>query len=164
MLQRIGLAQAVMGEPDLLILDEVTSGLDPIGRRDLREILQDFKNRGKTVFFSSHELSEVSKICDRIILINEGKVVQERSLQAILESRMTYRVRVEADDALPASLCEMNTTRIAESVYEIKTGSRESYLKALERIQQSGIRIIEVESMEPSLEDYFVEVIGHKVA
>lgn len=85
MLQRIGLAQAIMGDPDLLILDEVTSGLDPVGRRDLREILKDFKDRGKTIFFSSHELSEVSKMCDRIILIDEGKVIQEKSMEEILK-------------------------------------------------------------------------------
>jgi len=85
MLQRVGLAQAIMGDPDLLILDEVTSGLDPVGRRDLRDILKDFKDRGKTIFFSSHELSEVSKMCDRIILIDEGKVIQEKSMEEILK-------------------------------------------------------------------------------
>jgi len=84
MLQRVGLAQAIMGDPDLLILDEVTSGLDPVGRRDLRDILKDFRNRGKTIFFSSHELSEVSRLCDRIILIDEGKVLQEKSMEEIL--------------------------------------------------------------------------------
>lgn len=105
MLQRVGLAQAIMGDPDLLILDEVTSGLDPVGRRDLRNILRDFKDRGKTVFFSSHELSEVAKLCDRVILIDEGKVIQEKSMQEIME----------------------------------------------------------MEGKQGSLEDYFVDVVGHKV-
>lgn len=105
MLQRIGLAQAIMGDPDLLILDEVTSGLDPVGRRDLRIILREFKNRGKTVFFSSHELSEVAKLCDRVILIDDGRVIQEKSMQEIME----------------------------------------------------------IEGREGSLEDYFVEVVGHKI-
>ncbi|RJP69354.1 MAG: ABC transporter ATP-binding protein [Candidatus Abyssobacteria bacterium SURF_17] len=105
MLQRVGLAQAIMGDPDLLVLDEVTSGLDPVGRRDLRNILKDFRSRGKTVFFSSHELSEVAKLCDRVILIDEGRVIQEKSMQEILE----------------------------------------------------------MEGKQGSLEDYFVEVVGHKV-
>ena len=86
MLQRVGLAQSIMGEPDLLILDEVTSGLDPVGRRDLRNILKDFKSKGKTVFFSSHELSEVAKLCDRVILIDDGRVIQEKPMQEILEA------------------------------------------------------------------------------
>ena len=85
MLQRVGLAQAIMGDPDLLILDEVTSGLDPVGRRDLRNILKDFKSKGKTVFFSSHELSEVAKLCDRVILIDDGRMLQEKSMQEIIE-------------------------------------------------------------------------------
>ena len=85
MLQRVGLAQAIMGNPDLLILDEVTSGLDPVGRRDLRNILMDFKKKGKTVFFSSHELSEVAKLCDRVILIDDGRVIQEKSMEEIQE-------------------------------------------------------------------------------
>ena len=105
MLQRVGLAQAIMGEPDLLILDEVTSGLDPVGRRDLRDILRGFKSRGKTVFFSSHELSEVAKLCDRVILIDEGRVIQEKSMQEILNR----------------------------------------------------------EGQKVSLEDYFVEIVGHKI-
>jgi len=105
MLQRVGLAQAIMGNPDLLILDEVTSGLDPVGRRDLRNILKDFKSRGKTIFFSSHELSEVSRLCDRIILIDEGKVIEERSMHEVLE----------------------------------------------------------IEGKDGALEDYFVEVVGHKI-
>jgi len=85
MLQRVGLAQAIMGDPDLLILDEVTSGLDPVGRRDLRNILKELKSKGHTIFFSSHELSEVARLCDRIILIDDGNVIQEHTMQEILE-------------------------------------------------------------------------------
>ena len=86
MLQRVGIAQAIMGEPDLLILDEVTSGLDPVARHDVRRILMQFKNKGKTVFFSSHELTEVALLCDRVILLDEGKVVEENNLDALLAS------------------------------------------------------------------------------
>src|SRR5436309_6705072 len=70
MLQRLGVAQALLGEPDLLILDEVTSGLDPVGRCQLREIVRRRRERGTTVFFSSHELAEVTMMCDRIILVD----------------------------------------------------------------------------------------------
>jgi ABC-2 type transport system ATP-binding protein len=83
MLQRLGIAQALLGEPDLLILDEVTSGLDPIGRRDLRDIFLRRRERGTTIFFSSHELAEVGAMCDRIILVNHGRVVEERDLSEL---------------------------------------------------------------------------------
>ncbi|MCU0782879.1 MAG: ABC transporter ATP-binding protein [Verrucomicrobia bacterium] len=77
MQQRVGLAQALINNPDLLILDEPTSGLDPLGRMKVREIIQRLKNEGKTVFFSSHELGEVETVCDRVAIINQGKLKVE---------------------------------------------------------------------------------------
>src|SRR5688572_22829703 len=74
MQQRVGLAQALINNPDLLIFDEPTSGLDPIGRMKVREIIQRLKNEGKTVFFSSHELGEVETVCDRVAIVNQGEL------------------------------------------------------------------------------------------
>lgn len=164
MSQRIGLAQAIMGDPDLLILDEVTSGLDPVGRMDFRDILTDFKNRGKTVFFSSHELSEVSKLCDRIILINEGRAIQEKSLQEILESRMTYKLKVETDGPPPTLPDDVRLTNCGEKVYELETGSKDIQQSMLVELQRAGVRILDMETRETSLEDYFVEAVGHKIS
>jgi ABC-type multidrug transport system ATPase subunit len=85
MQQRLGIAQALLGSPDLLVLDEVSSGLDPIGRRQLRELLREVKQSGATIFFSSHELDEVAQLCDRVILIQGGRVVAERQMDAELQ-------------------------------------------------------------------------------
>jgi ABC-2 type transport system ATP-binding protein len=74
MQQRVGLAQALINDPDLLILDEPTGGLDPLGRMKVREIIQRVKNEGKTVFFSSHELGEVETVCDRVAIIQQGEL------------------------------------------------------------------------------------------
>src|SRR6516162_10140806 len=74
MQQRVGIAQALINDPDLLVLDEPTSGLDPLGRMKVREIIQRLKNDGKTVFFCSHELGEVETVCDRVAIINQGKL------------------------------------------------------------------------------------------
>lgn len=163
MLQRVGLAQAIMGDPELLILDEVTSGLDPVGRRDLRNILMEFRNRGKTVFFSSHELSEVAKLCDRIILIDEGKVIREQSLQDILESRRRYRVKIKTSGPLPELPAEVHVKKDGETAFELETSSGELQRTLLRELPQSGVQILEVESEQGSLEDYFVEVVGSKV-
>jgi ABC-2 type transport system ATP-binding protein len=84
MLQRVGIAQALLAEPRLLILDEVSSGLDPVGRRDLRLILEGERARGATVFFSSHQLSEVETICDRVIILNKGKLVAQHTVAELL--------------------------------------------------------------------------------
>jgi len=75
MMQRIGLAQALVNDPDLVILDEPTGGLDPLGRMDVRNIITSLRDRGKTVFFSSHELSEVERVCDQVILLVAGSIV-----------------------------------------------------------------------------------------
>lgn len=77
MQQRVGLAQALINDPDLLLLDEPTSGLDPIGRMKVREIIQRLQDRGKTVFFSSHELGEVETVCSRVAILHQGQVQEE---------------------------------------------------------------------------------------
>ncbi len=77
MQQRVGLAQALINDPDLLILDEPTSGLDPLGRMQVRSIIQRLKEKGKTVFFSSHELGEVESVCDRVAIMNQGELKAE---------------------------------------------------------------------------------------
>jgi ABC-2 type transport system ATP-binding protein len=86
MQQRLGIAQALLGSPDLLVLDEVTSGVDPIGRRHLRELLAEVRERGTTIFFSSHELDEVAQLCDRVVLIEKGRCIDERTMDANLRS------------------------------------------------------------------------------
>ena len=164
MLQRIGLAQAIMGDPDLLILDEVTSGLDPVGRRDFRDLLKDFKNKGKTVFFSSHELSEVSKLCDRIILINEGRAIQEKSLSEILESQVTYKIKVEVDDVIPTFPDEVQVLECGDKQYELETRSRKMQQTMLRELHEARARILDMESREASLEDYFIDAVGHKIS
>jgi ABC-2 type transport system ATP-binding protein len=84
MQQRAGLAQALINDPDLLILDEPTSGLDPLGRMQVRSIIQRLKDKGKTVFFSSHELGEVESICDRVAIMNQGELKAEGRVAQLL--------------------------------------------------------------------------------
>lgn len=83
MLQRIGLAQALINDPDLLILDEPTNGLDPIGRMKIRKLIEQLKEQGKTIFFSSHELSEIETVCDEIIMIADGRIIKHGTLSEL---------------------------------------------------------------------------------
>ena len=97
MLQRIGLAQALVNDPDLVILDEPTSGFDPLGRIRIREIIVALRQRGKTVFFSSHELSEVERVCDRVGILAAGRLVAEGSMAELIkagESLEQYFIKV----------------------------------------------------------------------
>lgn len=86
MLQRIGLAQALLGDPELFIFDEPASGLDPLGRRDLRQVITELKDRGKTIFFSSHELSEVELICHRFAILKKGKVIRQGTTADVMKA------------------------------------------------------------------------------
>ena len=87
MVQKVSLAQALINDPDTLILDEPTTGLDPLAKMQLRQILSDLKKQGKTVFFSSHELSEVELLCDSILILKSGKALRTGSLDEVLAGR-----------------------------------------------------------------------------
>ncbi len=109
MQQRLGIGQALIADPECLILDELSSGLDPVGRYDLREVMLELKERGRTLFFSSHELHEVEALCDRVVAINKGKVLFDLTLDEMkaqagadgLEAFFMSQVR-EADEAREA--------------------------------------------------------------
>ncbi len=162
MLQRIGIAQAIMGEPELLILDEVTSGLDPVARHDVRAILMDFKTRGKTVFFSSHELTEVALLCDRILLLDEGKIIEENELGQILALSKRIVIRATPGDTplqLPGNVLT-ETTREGKHVYAVENWETAEALRA--SLQAQGAEVLEVKEEPLSLEDYFVQKLGHK--
>jgi ABC-2 type transport system ATP-binding protein len=110
MLQRIGLAQSMMGDPDLLILDEPMTGLDPVGRKEVRDLILDLRRQGKTIFFSSHILSDVETLCDRVAIVNQGRLVAEGSLSELLEPA-GLMVDIELDSAseeLEAQLEELS--------------------------------------------------------
>ncbi|MGD9874897.1 MAG: ABC transporter ATP-binding protein [Kiritimatiellia bacterium] len=97
MMQRIGLAQSLINDPDLVILDEPTGGLDPLGRMQIRNIIADLRTRGKTVFFSSHELSEVERVCDSVILLVDGRIAAAGPVSELVkppESLETYFLRM----------------------------------------------------------------------
>ena len=118
MLQRIGLAQALINDPELLILDEPTNGLDPIGRMKIRQLIEGLKARGKTIFFSSHELSEIETVCDEIIMIANGRIIRKGPvselvsenenlehyfLDALQKEESSNRMNVKQRTAVPVS-------------------------------------------------------------
>ncbi len=158
MLQRVGIAQALLGEPQLLVLDEVTSGLDPIGRHELREILRERQTNGSTIFFSSHELSEVGSLCDRLLFVKSGRLIEERAVADLRERLWRFEIKY----AGATSLIGLTETWEEESddVYSATLLSRHALIEALARVQASGGKVLDVVSQEGSLEDYFISTVG----
>src|SRR5579859_2508331 len=99
MLQRIGLAQALINNPDLLILDELVSGLDPVGVRDMRELLLGLKSSGISIFLNSHQLADVEVLCDRVAIINQGRILKIGVPQQLFEGLLTLEVHVDQASA-----------------------------------------------------------------
>jgi ABC-2 type transport system ATP-binding protein len=159
MLQRLGIAQALLGEPDLLILDEVTSGLDPVGRCHLRDLMLRRRKQGTTIFFSSHELAEVTAMCDRIILVNHGRVVEERELSELTDALRRYWIRFRgaaaAERAYPFPV-EVGP----DGYFMARFEARASHLRGLDWLRDHGGEIIDVGQSEASLEAYFVDAVG----
>ena len=102
MQQRLGLAQAMVNDPQLVVLDEPTDGLDPVGRREIRAVLQSLREKGKTVFLNSHLLGEVEHICDRVAILVEGKVIRQGTLDELTARSHAYEIELQAD-AIPGN-------------------------------------------------------------
>ncbi len=93
MMQRIGLAQAILNRPDLVLLDELVSGLDPVGQRDMRDLLRQLKSEGMSIFLNSHQLADVEALCDRVAIINEGRILKVGAPQSLFDEAPAFEVR-----------------------------------------------------------------------
>ncbi|TDJ57427.1 MAG: ABC transporter ATP-binding protein [Planctomycetota bacterium] len=97
MMQRVGLAQALMGEPDLILLDEPTDGVDPVGRREIRDLLMKLRDQGTTVFLNSHLLSELEMVCDRVAILVQGRIAQQGRIEDLTADSRRYEIVIEGD-------------------------------------------------------------------
>jgi ABC-2 type transport system ATP-binding protein len=160
MAQRIGFAQAMLHDPDLLILDEPTASLDPVGRKEFRDILLELKRRGKTVFISSHILSEVETVCDRVAILQNGELKRIGTLQELSANKRTKLVV----KGLSAPVMEALATTTAEVtlVQGLATIScpDEALRQTVEQLlRQHGVEIVRTESETQSLEEIFFATI-----
>ncbi|MEO1130880.1 MAG: ABC transporter ATP-binding protein [Planctomycetota bacterium] len=106
MRQRTGIAQALMNDPDLVLLDEPTDGVDPVGRRDIREVVMELRNRGKTVFINSHLLSELEMVCDRVAILVQGDVVAQGTIDELTADQVRYEIEFTAPEQGPDSIAK----------------------------------------------------------
>jgi ABC-2 type transport system ATP-binding protein len=162
MLQRIGIAQALINNPDLIFLDEPTDGVDPVGRKEIREILKNLRNEGKTVFLNSHLLSEVELVSDRITILKAGKVIRTGTVNELTESRHEFRITVENSgniSALLGTLKHIGTFRTEQNDIVFHPESIEDLNIVIDALRAAGILIGAVTRTRVTLEDYFIDVM-----
>jgi len=161
MLQRAGIAQAILHNPKLLFFDEPMSGLDPLGRREVRDLMEQLKQEGKTIFFSTHILSDAESLCDRVAIIHKGEL---RGVGAIDELTSTVQGKVEVvwqGTQIPASMkalgadCHITGDRVRAVIAERQQDA------AIDALRREHIRLIAITPLRTSLEAYFVEKLQH---
>ena len=163
MVQRVGIAQAIVHEPELLILDEPMSGLDPLGRRDVRDLINDLRARGRTIFFSTHIVPDVEAICDRVGILNRGRLVAVGRIEELTTMRLhavEVLVRNVPGDLVarlldPSDLIEERGPSLRVLVHDPLRLDR-----LVVRVLQAGGRIEALERHRERLEDYFVRTAG----
>lgn len=160
MQQRLGIAQAIIAEPEALIFDELSSGLDPVGRFDLRDVLIDLKSQGRTIFFSSHELSEVESLCDRVIMIHKGKIVTQATVEELMKPLNQFQVvyKLPVNTEQPTLLSSQNPERLGDQ-YTLQISDVALYAQTITELSRLKAEIVSTESKSRSLEEYFIELV-----
>jgi ABC-2 type transport system ATP-binding protein len=162
MIQRLGVAQAILNRPRIIFLDEPMSGLDPMGRRDMTRLIQELRDDGVTVVFSSHILPDVESLCDRVAILNKGKLVREGRLVEILD------VSVQSIELVVHDLTNDLASELEGRAQRFRRMGRRSHLEfndaqvvdeVLELLRAKGVRLVSVNPVKQTLEEYFVREV-----
>ncbi len=159
-LQRVGLAQALINDPSFLILDEPMSGLDPIGRKEVKDLILALKKKGKTIFFSSHILQDAELICDRVGIMLDGKIIEEGKLRELISEKIHY---IEIEFSTPHPFTSLKGEIISSGEQSlIRVSDEKEAEETIKTIMESGGKIISVVPRKGTLEEIFVERVKKK--
>jgi ABC-2 type transport system ATP-binding protein len=161
MTQRLGLAAALVHEPDVLLLDEPTDGVDPVGRREIRDLLRDEASRGRAILVNSHLLSEIEQTCDRVAVLRSGKVVAQGTIAELTAETSRYRMTVSpVDEALLESVraTGAEVTRVNGHL-ELSARDLVQLNAVVDRVRARGGLLSELSPLRASLEDVFVDLV-----
>lgn len=170
MQQRIGLAAALISDPEVIFLDEPTSALDPIGRRDVRDLITELRNQGKTVFLNSHLLAEVENLCDQVAIINKGKVVAQGDWRTLCDINIEVILRAEglseqvwsSFDQLVKSAQSLPDSDQSGTRWQIQCHAWDAVPEIIRLLCEKGIAIYEVTPIQPHLEEVFMYWVERK--
>jgi ABC-2 type transport system ATP-binding protein len=163
MKQRTGIAQAIFHDPELIFLDEPTDGVDPVGRREIREIIEERRRKGATVFVNSHLLGEIEMMCDRVAIMQKGELIREGTVQELTKQQGVFIVGVSDRAAFPeAELRQLGYNLRAlrdRERWEITLAEGQSIDPALDLIRDKGLRMTHMVEKKQTLEDIFVSLV-----
>ncbi|MBU1678029.1 MAG: ABC transporter ATP-binding protein [Bacteroidetes bacterium] len=162
MLQRLGLANAIITNPEILFLDEPTDGVDPIGRKEIKDLLLELKQNGKTVFINSHLLSEVESISDRVAILNKGNLIREGKVDDLITSKKNYIISCSEfiEDNIEILRANFQFTVNENFQINLKVDSTAELNSFMDKLRQHQIIINSINQQKSSLEDYFIKAIG----
>ncbi len=164
MIQRIGLAQALLNHPELVILDEPMSGLDPVGRKEVRDLILELKAEGKTIFFSSHILPDVEMICDRVGILTGGRLKEVGVLEEILEAKIEC-IEITLRNADLGFLSQLSLPLSSPPIQRgekvlLSVSDEEALQNALTLLREGGVRVVSIIPQRETLEEYFLREIS----
>jgi ABC-2 type transport system ATP-binding protein len=159
MLQRIGIAQAIIHDPELIFLDEPTDGVDPIGRKEIRDILVDLKKQGKTIFINSHLLSEVELVSDKVAMLNEGKLVKFGTVDELTVNKQICEIKTETPltSELFDSLKKKFKLTMENDLLTLEISGTDDVNNFMDELRKSEVNITSVNQKKSSLEDMFIK-------
>ena len=161
MKQRVGIAQAMFHNPEVIFLDEPTDGVDPVGRREIRAIMQQLKEQGKTIFLNSHLLSEVELICDRVGILQKGEMIQTGTVAALTQQHGLFVIGLAPGQTLPADELAKHgyTVHPAGEHWEVPVADGQSIDPVVDLLRARGLSIRHLMEKRQTLEDLFVETV-----
>jgi ABC-2 type transport system ATP-binding protein len=162
MQQRVGLAQALMNDPDLVLLDEPTDGVDPVGRREIRDVLLELRREGKTIFLNSHLLSELEMVCDRVAILVQGQVAMQGTIDALTAESVRYEITI--DGAGPAWAAGDESVRVRadgnhRATLIVRGADPVVVQPMIDRLRREQRTIIAVKPVRETLEDLFMRAV-----
>jgi ABC-2 type transport system ATP-binding protein len=162
MMQRLGLAQAMLNDPDLLFLDEPTDGVDPVGRKHIRDVLLHYKSKGKTIFINSHLLSEVELICDRVAILNKGELLRQGTIDEITSTGSNYKIITSdlSDEMSNSLLMQYKAALRGKTEFMYSTESVEDLNKLIDYLRSKNVLIHNISLERNSLENMFINLVG----
>lgn len=159
MLQRLGLAQALLGKPEVLVLDEPASGLDPVGQRDVRNLMVELKNSGATILLSSHQLSEVEAISDEVTILNRGRVAARGHIDALLNVVGQTSVTTRGEGELPSAVRDVLEDVAVSGATQVFSVADARVRGVVDALDDAGWRVVSLAPKRASLEDYFASML-----